>query len=55
MDTYKETCKICSGTGLLADDEGWQYACSICHGQGLQSNGKSTRILSVDPNNRLLD
>lgn len=48
-------CKACEGTGMLADDEGWQYACSVCHGKGEWSEMESARIMSVDENNRLLD
>ncbi|WJY27577.1 MULTISPECIES: hypothetical protein [Sporosarcina] len=52
------TCKACEGTGLLADDEGWQYGCSICEGNGYLgrrtgSDGSVPR--ETDSNNRLLD
>lgn len=48
-------CKACEGTGMLADDEGWQYECSVCHGKGELIGQEAARILSVDENNRLLD
>lgn len=50
-------CKVCMGTGMLRDDEGWQYECSVCHGTGTMkvAEEKPTRVLSVDENNRLLD
>ncbi len=51
-------CKACGGTGMLSDDEGWQYNCSVCNGTGVfsQANKRNgTRIMSVDENNRLLD
>lgn len=52
------TCRACEGTGMLADDEGWQYKCSICHGDGLinqDGSDSEPRILEVDETNRLLD
>ncbi|HLS66181.1 MAG TPA: hypothetical protein VK029_04200 [Pseudogracilibacillus sp.] len=48
-------CVACEGTGMLADDEGWQYKCSVCDGHGVVSEQKEARIMSVDENNRLLD
>lgn len=51
----QEECKACLGTGMLQDDEGWQYKCSVCAGSGKVSESDETRILSVDENNRLLD
>lgn len=51
-------CKACNGTGMLADDEGWQYQCSVCHGDGIldkTENQRAVRIMAVDENNRLLD
>lgn len=50
----EDSCKACEGTGMLADDEGWQYECSVCHGTG-EITENETKILSVDENNRLLD
>ncbi|GAA0430961.1 hypothetical protein GCM10008983_04290 [Lentibacillus halophilus] len=52
------TCKACEGTGMLSDDEGWQYQCSVCHGDGMydvDDISSSARVMSVDENNRLLD
>lgn len=52
----EDTCKACEGTGMLSDDEGWQYQCSVCHGDGINSEDmKSVRVMEVDENNRLLD
>jgi len=57
MVDRENTCKACEGTGMLADDEGWQYRCSICSGTGEFHMGgtQPTNIMSVDENNRLLD
>ncbi len=56
MTDRERMCKACEGTGMLADDEGWQYNCSVCHGEGLiKDSFQSARIMSVDENNRLLD
>jgi len=49
-----DVCKVCDGTGLQRDDEGWQYECSVCHGTG-KTVDKEVRIMAVDENNRLLD
>ncbi|WP_188455994.1 hypothetical protein [Virgibacillus oceani] len=54
MVDRENTCKACEGTGMLADDEGWQYRCSVCGGDGVNS-GEPTRIMEVDEMNRLLD
>jgi len=54
MSTKTDRCKACDGTGMLADDEGWQYKCSVCHGDGVHTTDE-TKIMSVDENNRLLD
>jgi len=53
----ENTCIACEGTGMLADDEGWQYECSICAGSGEFQLGatQATKIMSVDENNRVLD
>ncbi len=53
----EEPCKACHGSGMQADDEGWQYQCSVCDGSGKLSVAEKTetRIMSVDENNRLLD
>lgn len=51
----KVACVACGGTGKQVDDEGWQYKCSVCRGTGLRLEGESTKVLSVDENNRLLD
>lgn len=57
MTGREDTCKACEGTGMLADDEGWQYECSVCHGSGSIKEGeeRTVRVLAVDENNRLLD
>jgi hypothetical protein len=34
--------KACDGTGLLADDENWQYTCTVCGGDGILLPGEST-------------
>lgn len=51
-------CKACEGTGMLSDDEGWQYKCSVCHGDGVydaSDKEKGARVMSVDETNRLLE
>lgn len=56
MVNRENTCRACEGTGMLSDDEGWQYKCSVCHGEGVVSQtGKTAKVMSVDENNRLLD
>lgn len=57
MFDRENTCRACEGTGMLSDDEGWQYECSVCHGMGGLKDGENqpTRVMSVDENNRLLD
>ncbi|MEC5425408.1 hypothetical protein QGM71_18155 [Virgibacillus sp. C22-A2] len=58
MVNRENTCKACEGSGMLADDEGWQYRCSVCNGDGIHAKSdaaSSARIMSVDENNRLLD
>ncbi|HLR15482.1 MAG TPA: hypothetical protein VK144_06625 [Bacillota bacterium] len=57
MSIREEGCKACDGSGMQADDEGWQYECSVCHGTGKteENETKPVRILAVDENNRLLD
>lgn len=51
----EDVCKACIGSGMQADDEGWQYQCSVCHGTGKVLETEETRVLAVDENNRLLD
>lgn len=51
-------CKACGGSGMLADDEGWQYKCSVCFGAGQidpTDESRSAKVMTVDENNRLLD
>lgn len=55
MPRLNDRCRACEGTGMLSDDEGWQYKCSICHGDGLNDQTKQVKILDVDENNRLID
>ena len=55
MARNDQECKACEGSGMLADDEGWQYECSVCHGRGIAKEELPTRIMDVDANNRLLD
>lgn len=59
MVEREETCKACDGSGMLADDEGWQYKCSVCDGTGAVDGGRHTageaRVMTTDENNRLLD
>ncbi|GGB42141.1 hypothetical protein F3157_02460 [Virgibacillus dakarensis] len=58
MIDREKTCRACEGTGMLADDEGWQYNCSVCNGSGVlpqEGESREARVMSVDENNRLLD
>ncbi|WP_165769046.1 hypothetical protein [Virgibacillus profundi] len=58
MVSRENTCKACEGTGMLSDDEGWQYKCSVCNGDGIYAQSdaaRPARVMSVDENNRLLD
>ncbi|MDQ0219197.1 DnaJ-class molecular chaperone [Peribacillus cavernae] len=56
MVDRENTCKACEGTGMLSDDEGWQYECSVCSGSGtFYRDNQPTKVMSVDENNRLLD
>ncbi|MEW9677243.1 hypothetical protein ABRT01_13820 [Lentibacillus sp. L22] len=58
MVNREQTCKACEGTGMLADDEGWQYNCSVCKGTGIlpeKNESREARVMTVDENNRLLD
>ncbi len=57
MIDRKNSCKACEGTGILSDDEGWQYNCSVCRGKGTVDEAEytSAKLMSVDENNRLLD
>lgn len=58
MVNRNQICKACDGTGLLADDENWQYSCSVCGGDGILMSGESAErneIISVDENNRTME
>jgi DnaJ-class molecular chaperone len=56
MVNKDNTCRACQGTGMLSDDEGWQYTCSVCYGKGVvPETGQPSKVMSVDENNRLLD
>ena len=51
-------CKACDGSGLLADDEFWQYTCTICGGEGHITMGSSPQPnepFDVDEMNRTLE
>lgn len=51
-------CKACEGTGLLADDENWQYSCTVCGGDGQFLQGESPEpatTFAIDENNRTLE
>jgi DnaJ-class molecular chaperone len=58
MVDRESTCKACEGTGMLSDDEGWQYTCSVCRGEGSfdgENASKPAKLMAVDENNRLMD
>ncbi len=51
-------CKACDGTGLLMDDEQWQYSCTVCGGDGEFRSGDSPEpktAFDVDEMNRTLE
>lgn len=51
-------CKACDGTGLLADDENWQYGCTVCGGDGIISPEDSLEpdgTFAIDDNNRTME
>ncbi|SET73644.1 hypothetical protein SAMN05421676_107129 [Salinibacillus kushneri] len=58
MVDRNKVCKACDGTGLLADDEEWQYTCTVCGGDGVFQAGDNPEPdapFSVDENNRTLE
>jgi len=58
MSKREQRCKACDGTGLLADDEFWQYQCVICGGEGVLVAGEQPErdeLINVDEMNRMLD
>jgi DnaJ-class molecular chaperone len=58
MVDRNNVCRACEGTGMLADDEEWQYTCTICGGDGrIDPENQSSRsnLMNVDDNNRILD
>ncbi|MDC3425233.1 hypothetical protein NC797_12035 [Aquibacillus sp. 3ASR75-11] len=58
VDRRENTCKACEGTGMLADDEEWQYTCTVCGGDGIFHPGdraEPSGLINVDENNRMLD
>jgi DnaJ-class molecular chaperone len=58
MVDRNNVCKACEGTGMLADDEEWQYTCTVCGGDGHLYPGDNTEpsnLINVDENNRILD
>lgn len=57
MVNRNDVCRACEGTGMLADDEEWQYVCTICDGKGkaIAENITHPKRMNVDENNRLLD
>ena len=58
MVDRNHVCKACEGTGMLADDEEWQYRCTICGGDGYfdpNDEPLPSNQINVDENNRLLD
>ncbi|UFU00606.1 hypothetical protein KO561_06630 [Radiobacillus kanasensis] len=58
MVNRDDVCKACEGTGMLADDEEWQYTCTVCGGDGHLSPGENPtpdKYINVDENNRILD
>lgn len=58
MVDRNKVCKACDGTGLLSDDEQWQYRCSVCNGDGVFEFGDKPEPngpFDVDDMNRTLE
>ncbi|WP_197276464.1 hypothetical protein [Bacillus sp. JCM 19034] len=57
MVKRNDICRACEGTGMLMDDEEWQYTCTVCRGEGHinPENHSPPALLNVDENNRILD
>ena len=58
MAEKEHECPACSGTGLQADDEQWQYTCTVCNGKGVIEEGESLEPdepFDVDDMNRTLE
>ncbi|WP_162840601.1 MULTISPECIES: hypothetical protein [Gracilibacillus] len=55
MGSQQFACKACDGTGLLMDDNQWQYTCSICHGDGYIARMETVEKLEVDETNRVIE
>ena len=54
----EQICKACDGSGLLMDDEQWQYTCTVCGGDGVIHPGErvgSNRPIAVDAMKRILE
>ncbi|WP_213423963.1 aconitate hydratase [Bhargavaea massiliensis] len=52
----KMECRACQGTGMRADEEGWQYACTVCNGKGyIEPGDEEARVADVDETKRILD
>lgn len=58
MNIRDHRCKACDGTGLLMDDEQWQYSCTVCGGDGEFSPGDTPEpktTFKVDEMNRTME
>ncbi|MGE8205587.1 hypothetical protein ACQKP0_13600 [Heyndrickxia sp. NPDC080065] len=58
MADRNHICKACDGTGLLADDENWQYRCPVCGGDGIHVSAENrvrSDSFSIDDNNRVME
>ncbi len=58
MVDRNQVCKACDGSGLLADDENWQYSCTVCGGDGIFVSGdrpEPAHLFKVDENNRTME
>lgn len=49
-------CTTCAGSGILADNKGWEYTCSDCFGDGKidpNHEPRSTKAQSGNEDNQL--
>jgi len=56
MGSQEMRCKACEGSGMLRDDEEWNYTCTVCNGNGFVSKYEQKKEhLETDSNNRYME